>query len=217
MAATQLDISFSHFGMWVTDIRKMVKFYTGLFGFVPTDKGKLDTPTGRHDFVFLSRNPKEHHQIVLASGRPKELAFNTINQLSFRVDSFGTLRRMHQRLAKEPVSDIHPVCHGNALSVYFRDPEGNRIELFLDTPWYVRQPMRIPMDITLSDRQIWKWAKDQAAPLESFKPVERWRADMKKKIKESTARVAARIGVPSKGARRPARAAVRRAAPAAAR
>jgi len=26
-------------------------------------------------------------------------------------------------------------CHGNSWSVYFRDPEGNRIETFGQTPW----------------------------------------------------------------------------------
>ena len=30
--------------------------------------------------------------------------------------------------------------HGNAWSVYFRDPEGNRIEIFCDTEWYIEQP-----------------------------------------------------------------------------
>jgi hypothetical protein len=35
--------------------------------------------------------------------------------------------------------------------VSVRDPEGNRIELFVDTPWYVQQPLRIPMDMNLPD------------------------------------------------------------------
>ena len=33
-----------------------------------------------------------------------------------------------------------PVTHGNAVSVYFKDPEGNGIEIFCDTPWHVPQP-----------------------------------------------------------------------------
>lgn len=38
--------------------------------------------------VFLSRDPNEHHQLVLASGRPAESnppGFNVINQISLRV------------------------------------------------------------------------------------------------------------------------------------
>ena len=42
---------------------------------------------------------------------------------------------------------LGPVTHGNALSVYFLDPEGNRVELLIDTPWYVPQPHRLVVDI----------------------------------------------------------------------
>src|SRR5205085_12324938 len=63
----------------------------------------------------------------------------------------GALRAMHGRLQGEDVTHVAPIWHGNALSVYFRDPEGNRLEIFLDTPWYVRQPQRIPMDLRLPE------------------------------------------------------------------
>jgi catechol-2,3-dioxygenase len=64
------------------------------------------------------------------------------------------------------------------LSVYFRDPEGNRLELFVDTPWYVKQPLRIPMDMQLSDRELWAWAEAEARKQPGFKPVEQWRAEV---------------------------------------
>jgi catechol 2,3-dioxygenase len=86
--------------------------------------------------VFLSRNPDEHHQIVLVPGRdPAHLS--TINQISFRVISLPELRRIHAQLVSEPVALINPTNHGGSWSVYFLDPEGNRIELFVQTPWYM--------------------------------------------------------------------------------
>src|SRR5262245_43641561 len=125
------EFSFSHMGMFAADIARMEDFYTRVLGFTATDRGDLETPRGRFYLVFLSRDPREHHQIVLVSGRPEAMAFNPINQISFRMADFAGLREMHRRLAGEQVKDLYPVSHGNALSVYFLDPEGNRIELFV--------------------------------------------------------------------------------------
>ena len=176
------EFSFSHMGVFASDLARMEDFYTRVLGFTATDRGELETPRGRVRLVFLSRDPREHHQIVLASGRPEGLAFNPINQISFRMAAFSGLREMHRRLVDERVKELYAVSHGNALSVYFLDPEGNRIELFVDTPWYVAQPLRIPMDMTLSDAELWAWAEREARKLPGFKPVEEWRADVARRM-----------------------------------
>ena len=59
---------------------------------------------GPVQLVFLSRDPNEHHQIVLASGRPAEAQFNVINQISLRVPDLATLRELHGRV-DEPKGD----------------------------------------------------------------------------------------------------------------
>jgi catechol-2,3-dioxygenase len=176
------SLAFSHMGMFVTDLARMEDFYTRLLGFTVTDRGELETPRGRLDLVFLSRDPREHHQIVLVSGRPADLPFNPINQISFRMAEFGGLREMHRRLQREGVEEMAPVSHGNALSIYFRDPEGNRIELFVDTPWYVTQPLRVPMDMSLPDAELWAWAEAEARKLPGFRKVELWRDEMARRM-----------------------------------
>ena len=178
------ELSFSHMGIYVTDPARMEDFYTRVLGFAVTDRGKLETPRGAVDLVFLSRDAREHHQIVLATGRPAGGDFNPINQISFRVADLGALREMHRRVAKEGVRELYPVSHGNALSVYFRDPEGNRIELFIDTPWYVQQPLRVPMDMRLSDAELWRWAEDEARKQPGFRPVEEWRRELDEKLQK---------------------------------
>jgi catechol-2,3-dioxygenase len=171
-------LSFSHFGFFVRDLERMADFYSRVLGFAISDRGELDTPHGKVALVFLTRDPRDHHQIVLASGRPQSLPFNPINQISFRVEDFSGLRELHRAIQGEAVSEISPVSHGNALSVYFKDPEGNRIELFVDTPWYVDQPMRIPMDMSLSDEALWQWAESTARKLPGYRPVEEWRTEI---------------------------------------
>jgi catechol-2,3-dioxygenase len=177
------EFAFSHMGMHVTDAARMEDFYTRVMGFAVTDRGPLETPRGRFDLVFLSRDPREHHQIVLVSGRPADAGFNPINQISFRMADFAGLREMHRRLEREGVQELAPVSHGNALSVYFRDPEGNRIELFVDTPWYVQQPLRIPMDMSGSDADIWAWAEREARRQPGFQPVEEWRSALRPRLR----------------------------------
>ena len=173
------EFAFSHMGMFVADLARMRDFYTRVLGFNITDRGKLGSTT----LLFLSRDPREHHQIVMASGRPQSLPFNPINQISFRMAEFAGLREMHRRLAGERVKELHPVSHGNALSVYFHDPEGNRVELFVDTPWYCQQPVRMPMDMKMSDAQLWAWAEAEVRKQPDFKPVEEWRAQLARQIR----------------------------------
>ena len=175
------EFSFSHMGMYVTDAARMEDFYTRVLGFAVTDRGNL----GSIKIVFLSRDAREHHQIILATGRPEGGGFNPINQISFRMADFAGLREMHRRLQEEQVAELAPVSHGNALSVYFRDPEKNRIELFIDTPWYVQQPMRIPMDMKLSDAELWKWAEGEARRSPGFMPVEQWRAGLSRTLRRT--------------------------------
>jgi catechol-2,3-dioxygenase len=106
------------------------------------------------DLVFLSRDPREHHQIVLVSGRPPGLPNLIVNQISFRVDDLASLQRFYASLEGEDVSDLDPSNHGNAWSLYFRDPEGNRLEVFVDTDWYISQPFKIPLDLHRPEQEI---------------------------------------------------------------
>jgi catechol 2,3-dioxygenase-like lactoylglutathione lyase family enzyme len=179
-------LTLSHVGVHVTDMPKMVDFYTGFLGFAVSDRGELSG--GRGEIVFMTRDPREHHQFVLASGRPADLPYNLINQLSFRVDSLETLREMQRQLGDEQATELGPISHGNALSLYLHDPEKNRVELLIDTPWYVPQPCRIPVDLSLPDDELWAMLEKHARSLPGFKPREVWAADIEKRIAEATAK-----------------------------
>jgi catechol 2,3-dioxygenase len=52
------------------------------------------------------------------------------------------------------------VSHGNALSVYFFDPEGNRVELYYKTGLPVPQPHGDPIDLARSDAELLSDAKE---------------------------------------------------------
>jgi catechol 2,3-dioxygenase-like lactoylglutathione lyase family enzyme len=138
------DAQLTHVGLFVRDLEAMIAFYCRVLGLVLTDSG--DYYLGGR-IAFLSRNPEEHHQVVMASGRPKD-APTTINQLSFRVKNLEDLKRFFTALVAEQAKEIVPRNHGNAWSIYFSDPEDNRIELYTPSPWYVGQPYGKPLDLT---------------------------------------------------------------------
>jgi catechol 2,3-dioxygenase len=171
------SLTLSHMGFYVRNLERMARFYQEVLGFTQTDSGNLGTV----QLVFLSRDPKEHHQIVLASGRPEEASYSVINQLSFRVQDLATLKYVHQRALAEPgVTDMLPATHGNAISIYFRDPEGNRLEVFLDTPWYCEQPLREPVDLSQSDAIIMAHTEALARSRPKFRSREVWEAELAK-------------------------------------
>jgi catechol 2,3-dioxygenase len=174
----RVPLSMSHVGLYVHDLPRMEEFYTRVLGFTVTDRGKVRGA----DIVFTSWNPKDHHQVALVSGRPKDLAFH-VNEISFRVDSLEDLKEIWKRVKDEPgVTDVRPMDHGNAWSLYFQDPEGNRLEVFCDTQWYIEQPCIEDLDLSQPAEKI-RAKSDafcQSAP--GFKPIAEYQAELAAKM-----------------------------------
>ncbi|MGH8633913.1 MAG: VOC family protein [Burkholderiales bacterium] len=181
------SLAFTHAGIYVTDMNRMVDFYTRAVGFAVADRGPRLQGAG--EITFMTRDPREHHQLVLATGRPANLSFNMVNQLSFLVDGLATLKALYRDLKREPgVEDLGPVSHGNALSAYFLDPEKNRIEFYMHTPWHVPQPHRIAVDLSLPDAQLWAAVEQDVRATPGFKPRQEWIAEMERRVAQATAR-----------------------------
>jgi len=103
---------------------------------------------------------------------------STINQLSFRVKSLAELRVMYRRVVDEGVENLLPRNHGNAWSVYFDDPEGNNLEVYLDSPFHVPQPFGEYLDFDLSDDEIIKLTEQMCLATEGYRPRDEWTADL---------------------------------------
>jgi catechol 2,3-dioxygenase len=128
----------THMGLYVRDLPAMTRFYTEVLGLSVADRGPGRVPGT--EMVFLTADPECHHQVVLVSGRPETDVYNPINQISFTVRSLDELRAVRDRALALGASALRQTSHGNAWSVYFRDPEGNTLEAYLDTPFHVPQP-----------------------------------------------------------------------------
>ena len=120
----------------------MRDFYTRVLGLTVTDE---DDELG---IVFLSSRPEvEHHEFVLANGRTAPAGSLLTHQVSWRVDSLETIVEYHQRFRAEGVQVQQEVTHGNAIGIYFFDPEGNRNEVYLRIDKDVRQPFRKSLNL----------------------------------------------------------------------
>jgi catechol 2,3-dioxygenase len=187
--AQQRSIQFSHFGVNCFDLDRMEDFYTRVIGFVVTDRGNLQVG---ERIVFLSMDPNEHHQLVLVSGRtegevrddpPIGGSLKTaIMQISFRLRDLDALRDIHDRLKAEGMTNFVQRNHGIAWAVYVRDPEGNALELFVDTEWYVHQPFGRPLDLTQPNEQILRDTEQLCRGSPGFQPFGEWKAKVAREI-----------------------------------
>ena len=159
------EAQFAHVGYYVRDLDTMVAFYQRVFGLVVTDTG-VSTRPGAPTMAFLSRNPDEHHQIALATGRGAD-APTTINQISFRVADIEDVRAWHRRLLELGIENIDARNHGNAWSLYFLDPEGNRLEVYTPSDWYVSQPFGQTFDPRKSADEL----RDETAAMVASDPT----------------------------------------------
>ena len=166
----------THVGIYVKNLALMTRFYTEIMNLHISDRGHgFSMPV---NFVFLTSDPTKHHQFVLAEGRAAD-APSSINQASFKVSSLDELRTMFHPVKAEGVNHLRGINHGNAWSVYFDDPEGNTIEIYLDTPWYISQPHGNLLALGMTNDAIFKLTEEMCRKDEHFMPVDQWQEKMR--------------------------------------
>lgn len=171
---TDFSLKFSHFGFFARDLDVMVAFYCDVLGFFQTDQGML----GDVQIRFLSRDPTEHHQIVMKAGRGPDQP-TTIDQISMRVSSLEELCAVYARVVEANVPNLDPATHGNAWSLYFPDPEGNRIEVYTDSEFYVSQPYKVKVDFARPAEDLRAENEAMCRALPGFKSIADWQAEMR--------------------------------------
>ncbi|WP_462171670.1 VOC family protein [Pseudoalteromonas xiamenensis] len=159
----------SHIELYVQDVATMESFYTNKLGFVVTDRGN-----GKNGLVFLSRSPDEHHQIVLNPVDSANNMTSPVDYISFKVSNIKQLRSFYISLKSVSEIKLQTVSHGSTWSVYFRDPENNRFEIFTDTPWYVNQPCKFEVDFDLSDEKLIDFTHSKIKSMSGYTNASNW-------------------------------------------
>jgi catechol 2,3-dioxygenase len=138
-----------HIVLKVRDAAKSREFYTRTIGL------KVAHEDLERGTVFLSFGEK-HHDLALfqlASGEPPEATRPGLHHVAWRLRSFEELKAAYKELKAIGVPVESTVEHNVTNSVYFPDPDGNRVELFCDMTEHGFEtmqtigPRRAPLDL----------------------------------------------------------------------
>lgn len=138
-----------HVGIHVRDLERSKAFYTEVLGLSVTD---ADDEMG---MVFLSARPEvEHHELLLCRGRTGDSDVLVLQQISFRCPNLEDVIAFKDRLEAAGVELDMVVSHGNAVGIYFFDPDHNRCEVYWATGLAARQPYLDDVDLGLEPEAI---------------------------------------------------------------
>lgn len=139
-----------HVGVHVRDLEVERRFYEEILGLTVTDE---DSDLG---MIFMSSRPDyEHHEFLLCGGRTAPENSTWLQQVAFRCECLEDVVEYYRRLKEHQVPLDMVVSHGNAVGVYFYDPEGNRLEVYWPTGLSVHQPFLETVDLNMPVEEIW--------------------------------------------------------------
>jgi catechol 2,3-dioxygenase len=121
----------AHVNVYVRDIERSHSWYADLLG--------LHTYDYRPGAAaFMSANPDESHEIALMQIGPdaplQAKGQVGLNHMAWRVETLDDLKEFYARLKAKGVPIARVADHGISLGIYFRDPDGNGIEVYYEIP-----------------------------------------------------------------------------------
>ena len=118
-----------HVVLKVRDAQKSKEFYIRVLGL------KVANDAQDRGAVFLSFGT-QHHDLALfqlATGEAPDLAQPGLHHTAWQLGSFEELQAAYRELGKLGIPVESTIEHNVTRSIYFHDPDGNRVELYCDT------------------------------------------------------------------------------------
>ena len=120
---------FHHVNLKTTRLQEMIDFYSALIGTEVNCQYELG--------AWISNDEANHRIALLAFPNfvddPDKETRTGLHHTAFEYDSFEDLNSSYVRLKAAGIVPEFCLDHGMTLSYYYRDPDGNRVELQVDT------------------------------------------------------------------------------------
>ena len=122
-----------HVLLRVADIERSKSFYTKLLGFEVVEEDPA------HGGVFMSLGEHGHTLDLFQAEAPQtaqQVGPNRVgvHHIAFMVDSEAALKNAYFTLQEHGVEIVRAVDHVSQRSIYFHDPDGNRLEIYYELP-----------------------------------------------------------------------------------
>ncbi len=122
-----------HVLLRVADIERSKAFYTKTLGFEVVEEDP------EHGGVFMSLGEHGHTLDLFQVENPESTDLRSPNRvgvhhIAFMVDSEEALKEAYFTLQENGVEVVRAVDHVSQKSIYFHDPDGNRLEIYYELP-----------------------------------------------------------------------------------
>lgn len=122
----KINVLRTHLSLFVKDPEKSAKWYAEVLGMVEHARGPK--------WIMMSFGIK-HHDIALIQA-PEGACQGGLGLQHYGLEidgNFETLQRLYGMLLQKGIDVVKTTDHAVGLGVYFHDPDGNRLEFFLET------------------------------------------------------------------------------------
>jgi catechol 2,3-dioxygenase len=122
-----------HILLKVADVERSKAFYSKLLGFEVVEEDPV------HGGVFMTLGEEGHTLDLspiddLANAQPLSPNRVGVHHIAFLVDSEEALKKAYFTLQDHGVEVVRAIDHVSQKSIYFHDPDGNRLEIYYELP-----------------------------------------------------------------------------------
>ena len=122
----RVPVKFAHVVLRSGRFEETVAWYRALLGAAPVFENPM---------ISFMTYDDEHHRIAIVNTanapQPPKGAVG-MDHVAFTYDTLGDLLQNYLRLKKEGIEPVWCINHGPTTSLYYEDPDGNRVELQID-------------------------------------------------------------------------------------
>ena len=126
--ATAIRPTFHHFNLKTTQLQALIDWYGAVVGAEATFQDEMG--------AWLTNDSANHRIALLAFpgfvDDPDKETRTGMHHSAFEYDGFEDLNMSYLRLREAGIEPDICIDHGMTLSYYYKDPDGNRVELQID-------------------------------------------------------------------------------------